>query len=142
MVTIRRLKVVVDTNVLFEGLTHQGSAAGYVIEAWLADLLAVRVSNAVAYEYVDVLARKLSAARWEKVRPVLGVLLSKAEFVTVYFSWRPISPDKGDEHVIDCAMNAGAAVVTSNIKDFQLAEESLGLEVLTPVELLIKLVQE
>jgi predicted DNA-binding protein (UPF0278 family) len=35
---------------------------------------------------------------------------------------------------IDCAMNAGAIVVTSNIKDFRSARESLGLRVMTPVE--------
>jgi hypothetical protein len=38
--------------------------------------------------------------------------------------------------VIDCAMNAGAMVVTFNIRDFQSAKESLGLRVLTPVQLL------
>jgi predicted DNA-binding protein (UPF0278 family) len=36
--------------------------------------------------------------------------------------------------VIDCAMNADAIVVTSNIRDFQSAKQSLGLRVLTPVQ--------
>jgi predicted DNA-binding protein (UPF0278 family) len=36
---------------------------------------------------------------------------------------------------IDCAMNADALVVTSNLKDFRSARESLGLWVMTPVEL-------
>jgi hypothetical protein len=40
---------------------------------------------------------------------------------------------------IDCAMNAGAIVVTSNTRDFQKARESLGLSVITPTELVIKL---
>ena len=92
------------------------------------------VSNALAYEYVDVLSRKLSAERWESLQPVLGRLLKDAEFVTIYYSWRPISPDPGDDHVIDCAMNGAAKVITLNIRDFKLAEESLGLEVLTPEE--------
>jgi predicted nucleic acid-binding protein len=136
-----RPKVVIDTNVVFEGLTQQGGAAGYVIEAWLAGLLDVRVSNAIAYEYVDVLSRKLSEKRWAEIKPALGALLQQTQFVTVYFSWRPISPDKGDEHVIDCAMNAGAMVITANLKHFQTARKSLGLEVLTPVELLLRLVE-
>ena len=92
------------------------------------------VSNALAYEYVDVLSRKLSAERWESLQTVLGRLLKDAEFVTIYYSWRPISPDPGDDHVIDCAMNGAAKVITLNIRDFKLAEESLGLEVLTPEE--------
>jgi hypothetical protein len=36
-------------------------------------------------------------------------------------------------------MNAGAIVITSNIRDFQRAKQSLGLQVMTPVELVIKL---
>jgi hypothetical protein len=32
-------------------------------------------------------------------------------------------------------MNAGAILITSNIRDFQKARESLGLKVITPPEL-------
>ncbi|MBE9061097.1 putative toxin-antitoxin system toxin component, PIN family [cf. Phormidesmis sp. LEGE 11477] len=53
-------RVVIDTNVVFEGLTKRGGAAGLAIEAWLAGLLTVYVSTALAYEYVDVLSRKLA----------------------------------------------------------------------------------
>jgi predicted nucleic acid-binding protein len=105
----------------------------------LAGWIQVYVSNALAYEYADVLSRKLSESRWQRIKPVLGTLLSRTQFVTIYYSWRPISPDPGDEHVIDCAMNAGAIVVTSNVRDFRAAEESLGLRVATPVEVVIHL---
>ena len=37
-------------------------------------------------------------------------------------------------------MNAGAIVITSNLRDFRSAEASLDLQVMTPVELVIKLV--
>ena len=141
MPSVERIQAVIDTNVLFEGLTRQGGAAGYVIEAWLASQLAVQVSDALAYEYVDVLSRKLSEKRWKMLRPVLGRLLSQAQFVTIYFSWRPISPDKADDKVIDCAMNAAAAIVTSNLRHFQTARELLGLEVLTPLELVLRLAE-
>ena len=128
------LRIVVDTNVVLEGLTKQGGASGLIIDAWLAGLMVVCVSNALAYEYDDVLSRKLSEERWSKLQPVLGQLLSVAQYTDIYFSWRPTSPDAGDDLVIDCAMNAGAIVVTSNIRDFRSAEESLGLRVMTPVK--------
>jgi len=83
---------------------------------------------------VDVLSRKLSKERWNKVKPVVGALLSQSTFVITYFSWRPISPDPGDEHVIDSAMNAGAVVITSNIRHYKLAEATLGLKLMKPVE--------
>jgi predicted nucleic acid-binding protein len=128
------LRVVVDTSVVFEGLTKQGGASGLIIDAWLAGLMVVCVSNALGYEYDNVLSRKLSEQRWSKLQPVLGQLLSVAQYTNIYFSWRPTSPDAGDDLVIDCAMNAGAIVVTSNIRDFRSAKESLGLRILNPVQ--------
>jgi predicted nucleic acid-binding protein len=133
------LRLVIDTNVVFEGLTKQGSAAGLVIDGWLAGLFLACVSGSLAYEYADVLSRKLSVIRWQTIQPVLGTLLAKAEFVAVYYKWRPMFPDPGDEHVIDCAMNAGAILVTENVRDFKTAQESLGLKVLTPRQLLVEL---
>jgi putative PIN family toxin of toxin-antitoxin system len=133
------LRAVIDTNVVFEGLTKQGGVAGVIIEAWLDDLFQAYVTNALAYEYADVLARKLSSNRWEQLQPVLRTLLRKASFVDIHYSWRPVSPDPGDDHIIDCAMNSAAIVVTTNIRDFQLAQESLGVKVLSPLEFVIEL---
>jgi predicted nucleic acid-binding protein len=139
MTIVYSFPIVIDTNVLFEGLTKQGGAAGLIIDAWLTGLLEVCVSNALAYEYEDVLSRKISQPRWQKLQPVLSTLLSQSRFTIIYCSWRPASPDAGDDLVIDCAMNASVAVITSNLRDFQNAKESLGLQVMTPAQLIIKL---
>ena len=135
----RSIKVVVDTNVLMEGLTKQGGAASLIIDAWLAGLLEVYVSNSLVHEYVDVLSRKLSSQRWQRLQPDLANLLERAHLTVIHFSWRPMSPDPGDDLVIDCAMNASAIVVTSNLKDFRNATQSLGLRVVSPVELVLEL---
>ena len=76
----------VDTNVVFKGLTKQSGASGLIIDAWLVELMIVCVSNACAYEYDDVLSRKLAEARWSKLQPVLGQLLSVAQYTNIYFS--------------------------------------------------------
>ncbi len=130
------MHVVIDTNVLFEGLTKSGGVCGLVVDAWLARLYTPCVSTALAYQYADVLERKLSSARWIQIKPVLGSMLAQAEPVLLYFTWRPVSPDPGDDLVIDCAMNARAPVVTRNVQDFRRARQTLGLSVLTPVEFL------
>ncbi|MCA9924668.1 MAG: PIN domain-containing protein [Anaerolineales bacterium] len=135
------IRIVPDTNVIFEGLTKQGGACGFIIDAWRAGLFQVCLSDAVAHEYVDVLTRKLSATRWEQIKPVLRMLLAQSTWVAIYYSWRPASPDPGDDLVTDCAMNAGAIVVTSNMRDFHSARESLGLTVMTPVNF-VKLLAE
>ena len=133
------MRAVIDTNVVFEGLTTQGGASGLVIVSWLAGLFRPCISNALAYEYADVLSRKLSDKRWKIIKPVLGTLLEQAEFITIHYTWRPSSPDPADEHLIDCAMNTGAVIVTWNIRDFQNAKKSLGMYVMTPVDFLVLL---
>lgn len=135
------MRVVIDTNVIFEGLTKQGGASGLLIDIWLTGLLEVYISNALAYEYVDVLFRKLAQSRWLELQPVLSKLISKTTFTPIYYSWRPTSPDPGDDLVIDCAMNAAATIVTLNIKDFRRAQKSLGLQIMTPKELIIQLAE-
>lgn len=129
---MKYIKAIIDTNVVFQGLTQQGGSPGLIVDAWAAGLYKSCVSNALSYEYEDVLSRKLSDPRWMRIKPVLGYLLDKAEFVTVRYTWRPASPDPGDDHLIDCALNSGGIIVTSNIRDFRDAEQSLGLMVMTP----------
>ncbi len=138
MIQRRELQAVIDTNVLFEGITAQGQAPGWIVDAWRGGVFVACVSTSLAYEYVDVLARKLAPRRWGRLQPVLGRLLAQARFVPIYFSWRPMSPDPGDDHIIDCAMNAGVPVVTANVQDFRQADYRLGLVVLTPVDFVIR----
>ena len=136
---VTTLRAVIDTNVVFEGLTKQGSVGSVIIEAWLADIFQAFVTNALAYEYRDVLSRKLSPTRWQQLQPALGSLLKNAQFIDTHYSWRPISPDPGDDHIIDCAMNSNAIIVTANLRDFRLAQESLGVQVMSPLEFVLEL---
>lgn len=130
------LRVVLDTNVIFEGLTKRRGSCGIIIDAWFAGLIQVYISDALAYEYADVLSRKLSPDNWRRAKIALATLLHDARLVTIHYSWRPTSPDPGDDMVIDCAMNANAVIVTSNLKDFRRAKRELGVVVLAPSELI------
>ncbi len=76
----------------------------------------------------------LSPTQWQQAKPILRRLISYIQFVPIYYSWRPLSPDPGDEHVIDCALNANAIVITSNLKDFKIAQQEVGLSVMSPSE--------
>lgn len=125
-------RVVLDTNVVFEGVTQRDSASGLLIEAWLQGVYTACISNALAYEYLDVLTRKLSEDRWTGIRHVLSAMLRRAEPIEIFFSWRPMSPDPADDAVVDCGMNGMATVVTRNVRDFHQAQRELGLRVQTP----------
>jgi predicted nucleic acid-binding protein len=135
------IRAVIDTNVVFEGLTKRNSASTLILRAWQSNLFQPCVSLALQYEYYDVLSRKLSPQRWQRVQPALGSLLHTAKPIIPHYLWRPISPDPGDDFVIDCAMNAKAWIVTYNVRDFALARLELGLAVLTPHEFLEQLSQ-
>lgn len=130
------IKAVIDTNVLFAGLTNGDAASDLVIEAWRASLFQPCVSTALALEYESTLSKKLSAQRWGQTQPVLRTLLNAAVFVQIDFTWRPASSDPGDDFVIDCALNANAAIVTQNKRDFRLAQRELGLQVMSAVDLI------
>jgi predicted nucleic acid-binding protein len=132
------IRAVIDTNVVFEGLTKRNSASTLILRAWQSGLFQACVSMALQYEYYDVLSRKLSSQRWQRVQPALGTLLKTAKPITTHYLWRPISPDPGDDFIIDCAMNAKAWVVTYNVRDFALASLNLGLIVLAPEEFLVQ----
>ena len=135
------LRAIVDTNVVFEGVTRQGGACGWLVTAWLNGLYKACMSNALAHEYMDVLTRKLSPRRWQQIEPVLAELFETAELIDIHFLWRPSAADPGDEHIIDAAMNAGAIVVTWNLKDFQPATKSIGLWVMTPPQFMTFLIK-
>ncbi len=142
MTDIFSLRIVVDTNIVFEGLTKKGTASDLIITVWLAGLLNVYASNSLVYEYESTLSNKLSPSRWQQTKPILRRMISYIQFVPIYYSWRPLSPDPGDEHIIDCALNANAIVITANLRDFRIAQEEVGLSVMSPSEFINYLIDK
>ena len=125
------VRVVVDTNVLVEGLENMGPC-GQVIDLWVTRRFIPCVSTALALEYEAVLTRQGSTALRKRKAGALQALLTRAEFVAIAFTYRPQSPDPGDDMVIDCVMNGGAGLLTSNIRDFRQAALELSFPLWTP----------
>ena len=133
------IRAVVDTNVLFEGLTKTESACNFVLKSWQANLFQPCISLPLFYEYQAVLSRKLSTIGYKFIEPAFHELLKSTEIVESHFSWRPSSRDPDDEFLIDCAMNGHAWLITRNIRDFTIAQLELSLVVLTPDQFIIEL---
>ncbi len=121
----------IDTNVLFEGLTRLGPA-GDVVEAWVDRAFTPCVSTALALEYESVLQRQLGQAKQIAALKALQALLDRCEFIPIYFSYRPASPDVGDDFLVDCVLNGRACLVTQNVRDFVQPSAVLGFELLRP----------
>ena len=83
-----------------------------------------------------------------KVQPLaqvdiaLAALASVVEPIDVHFVWRPQLPDPGDEMVLDAALNGRAdALVTHNLTDFAAAASRFGLALLSPGDLLKRIMR-
>lgn len=132
------MRAVVDTNVLFEGLSKRGTC-GRVVDAWVGRRFTPCVSTALALEYEEVLTNKFNQRRRRSILAALQALLARVEFVPVHFLTRPLSPGADDDLVIECAFNARAVIVTSNLRDLRVAEKVLQIPVLTPETFLLEL---
>lgn len=135
------VRAVVDTNVLFEGLTQLGPSA-QVIDAWVQRRFQPCASTALALEYQDVIARLLRPSRGEAALKALQALLKRASYTPIWFSFRPASRDPGDDLVVDCVLNSRAILVTLNLRDFRQPSEEFGFSALSPVDFLRILEEE
>jgi predicted nucleic acid-binding protein len=64
----------------------------------------------------------------------LEALLSRCEYVPIYYTYRPASRDPGDDLVVDCVLNSRAALITRNTTDFMVASKQLGFWIFQPAE--------
>jgi hypothetical protein len=137
-------RLVFDPDVVIEGIGQPGSAAGILIDAWLAGLMVVLTTDALAYATVADLLDNFPQDDWPQVRRIAGALYTRAHFVHVRYTWRTIKNDHADhtDHpVVNCAMNSAGTVVAFDPQDYAMAREHLGLAVLTPPELVALLAE-
>ena len=100
-------------------------------------------STALFLEYESVLSRdsmrEVTNHTLGDVATVMAGLAELAEPVDVTFLARPMLRDPDDEMVLEVALNGAAdAIVTHNIRDFQVADAS-GVEVASPGEVIRRL---
>jgi len=134
-------RIVVDTNVLVSAMLSPEGANRQVLRACLTRAAQPLVGTTLFQEYEDLLARPVmeqSPLRASKREALFAAFLSVAEWVKVYFLWRPNLPDEADNHLIELAL-AGQAetIVTNNVRDMARGELSFpGLAVRTPTQFL------
>jgi predicted nucleic acid-binding protein len=66
---------------------------------------------------------------------ILDALTAVAEFIHVWFLWRPLLGDPADEMVLETAVNGRAdRLVTFNLHHFKSAAQDFGVMAVTPPE--------
>jgi putative PIN family toxin of toxin-antitoxin system len=129
-----RLRVVIDTNILYAGLYSSTGASFQLLRLVRSGRVIPCISVTLAMEYEAVLyarPEELDLTQ-EQVAGFLGYLVSLSERIKIFYLWRPGLRDPGDDMVLETAVAASADfIITHNIKDFTGAE-SFGIRVVTP----------
>jgi putative PIN family toxin of toxin-antitoxin system len=128
-------KIVLDTNVLVTALKSSKGASFRLLSMAQDDFFALQVSTTLVAEYEAVLKRGLLALSEQQVDDVLDYLCARAAHHKIYYLWRPVLKDPGDDFLLELAVKAQARIVTWNVADFKRAQP-LGVLVQTPKEFL------
>lgn len=112
-------RAVVDTNILVSALLRPGSPPDAVVQGMVTRSLTPVLCDAIFAEYAAVLARPRFGFSAALVQELLHLLRQQADWVSLppYDGYPPL-PDQADWPFVGCAIAAGCAVVTGNLKHF------------------------
>ena len=101
------------------------------------------MTPALMYEYEDVARRPGNAPDLssQDITDILDLIYQQSHRQMVWFSWRPLSPDPGDDAILEAAIAGGCDFVVSFNERHLRAARDFGIEVLKPAALL-KLIGE
>jgi|TARA_Y100000031_G_scaffold144478_1_gene175991 putative PIN family toxin of toxin-antitoxin system len=138
------MKLVLDTDVIVASVLSERGASRQLLLRVVDGLLEGAVSVPLMLEYESVLKRSetLKASRLTEgdVDVVLDQLAASMEHVEMFFLWRPMLRDAGDDMVLETAVNGQAdSIVTFNVTDFGDTPLRFGIELIRPGELLRRL---
>ena len=135
------MRVVIDTNVLVAA-TRSRNGASHALLSRLPDKRFVpAVSVPLFLEYRAVLLRgeNLLGRPASQAEGFLDFFLSASHLQEIFYTWRPVLPDPGDDMLLELAVAAGAKiVVTHNLRDFR-GTEKWGVAAMTPSDFLNQL---
>jgi putative PIN family toxin of toxin-antitoxin system len=138
------MRIVLDTSVLIAALRSPSGASAELLRLAVKQRITLLGSLSLALEYLDVCARAESRSATTVTEAdalrFANEVVALLDPVEIRFRWRPVSPDPGDDHVVETALNGGAeAIVTFNARDFLQASQRFGLPALPPADILRKL---
>ena len=139
---IMTIRIVVDTSVFIAAILSPSGENRDVLRECLKGKAKPLMGAALFHEYEDLLGRSELMAKSplsaSDRQTLFDAFLSVAEWMKVYFLWRPNLPDEADNHLIELAL-AGSAetIVTNNLRDLQGGELRFpGLKIQSPRQFL------
>jgi len=128
-------RIVLDTNVLVSAMRSDRGPAYRLLGQVGTGRFEISVSVALVFEYESVLHRATTLERGD-FDDLLDYLCSVAHRQKIFYLWRPLLRDPGDDLVLELAVSSGSrTIVTFNKRDFAAADR-FGIEVRDPAEYL------
>jgi len=134
--------VVIDTNVFVSALLKAQTAPRQILRLCLKGEVKPLMGNALLAEFEELIQRdklfKDGPLSVQERQAMLNAFLSRCDWVSVYYLWRPNLKDEADNHVLELAIAGGAThIVTGNAKDFKGAALRFPqIEIVTPSQFL------
>ena len=135
---MKRYRVILDTNVVLAAMRSRVGASHHLLLGMGHPRWQAIVTPALMYEYGDV-ARRPGAAPGlspEDITNILDFIYQQSQRKMVWFSYRPLSLDPGDDAVLEAAIAGSCDYVVSFNNKHLYAAKKFGIEILKPVELL------
>ena len=133
--------IVIDTNVVVSALRSRRGASHRLLTLVGRGRFEIHLSVPLVLEY-EYAARELPSdlsLDEGDVADILDYLCAVGRLWDVFFLWRPLLRDPGDDMILELAVTAGCdAIVSYNKRDLSRARD-FGLRVLDPREFLIEL---
>ena len=127
--------IVLDTNVLVTALRSSKGTSFRLLSLLNEGDFQLHISTTLVAEYEAVLKRGLLALSATQVDDVVDFICARAKHHKIYYLWRPVLKDPGDDFLLELAVKANARIITWNLADFKRAQP-LGVLVQTPREFL------
>lgn len=131
-------QIVIDTSAFISALLSQRGAAYRLLMLAGNGLFEVNLSVPLAAEYESVAKRMLDQTQLTErdLEDILDYICAVANKRRIFFLWRPLLPDPGDDMVLELAVSAGCQyIVTFNRRHFA-GSEKFGIKIVTPREFL------
>ena len=135
---MKKSGIVIDTNVLVSALLSSRGASYKLLSLLPTGRFEFHLSVPLVCEYEAVLKRSELRLTWtmDEIDELLDIICLLGRKHEVWYLWRPLLQDAGDEFVAELAVTAQAeASITQNVRDFK-GMDKFGIEVLTPGEFL------
>lgn len=114
-------QIILDTNILYSALRSRNGASFLLLSLLPSEKFSLNVSVPLVLEYEDVLKRSESDLNFDldEIDQLLNNLCAMANRHDVFYLWRPLLRDPGDDLILELAVKANCDyIVTYNKEDF------------------------